>query len=285
MDKQNTLGQPPTAVFLGVGRNVSRYIGRVLENFSAIETRLKIIEWFLVTSDCSDDTLPKLDKLKRSYQNLGYVDLGNLRNRIPDRVQRISYCRQMALQRVAESDNKPDFVIVADLDNVNSHVSFDSLGEWLSREDWSAVFPSTIGPYYDIFALRDPKFISDSYPELVSQAAQRGESRLFAYFNHVVRLQKHLANCEEDFSVESAFGGFGIYRTDRFLKSSYISKSNNACEHVTLNLQITGKKFVSSGLRVKSPIRHVLLAMQPAYGLLYFLFAAKKIAKRLFRSV
>ena len=46
--------------------------------------------------------------------------------------------------------------------------------------------------------------------------------------------------------VESAFGGYAVYRTEAVLGSSYMG-AGEECEHMTLHYQMAGRKWVNVG--------------------------------------
>ena len=129
-------------------------LSRVVNALSTLE----LIQIFLVESDSKDATLSVLSELQMEVENFNFVSLGELRFEIPDRIHRIRHCRNIYVQEVRKilETTEIDFVVVADLDGMNSKISSDEIRSSFERDDWGVVLANQRGGYYDVLALRHP---------------------------------------------------------------------------------------------------------------------------------
>jgi hypothetical protein len=103
-----------------------------------------------------------------------------------------------------------------DFDDVNSkEVNVNTLGKYLKREDWDGLSFNTSPLYYDIWALSiKPYYFSYLHFK---------QSNIFNHTtlkNYIDNLVKQIPNGEL-LNCLSAFNGFSIYRTNKFLKTYY----------------------------------------------------------------
>jgi len=106
---------------VGTVSNVSHTLeGEVLRVYKALQ-RFKHISWFLVESDSSDNTSKILKNLQANYENFEYVELGNLKTTIPDRIERIRFCRNQYVNFIRAPLHRVEweYVVIADLDGMN----------------------------------------------------------------------------------------------------------------------------------------------------------------------
>jgi len=78
-----------------------------------------------------------------------------LQTKITSRIERIAFCRNKYLAELNYNKNI-DYVVVADLDGINSRITKNSVLTCWKRDDWDVCTANQIGPYYDIYALRHP---------------------------------------------------------------------------------------------------------------------------------
>ena len=104
-----------------------------------------------------------------------------------------------------------------DFDDVNStEINIEPIKKVLNRDDWDSVsFNKPV--YYDIWALSiKPFYLS---------CAHIGDSAGIAMSKYIINI---LNNAKKDDLIEcaSAFGGFAIYRTNKFLNCYYYGGLN-----------------------------------------------------------
>jgi len=56
------------------------------------------LDFYFVESDSNDDTLKYLKLLCEEFENFAYTSLGDLKSKIPNRVSRITHCRNKYLE-------------------------------------------------------------------------------------------------------------------------------------------------------------------------------------------
>ena len=244
---------------------------QVEKDFSRVYKSLHFFEEiyvFLVESDSSDSTIDVLNKLSKKIPNFNYVSLGELKTQLPNRIERIRKCRNEYVYHIRNNieSNKWDYVVVADLDGMNSSVEYDSiLNLFSSRTPWDACFPNQRYGYYDLYALREkswmPRDVFEDLKVLRSSipVEELNNFQIFKKFKRLLAFDKtrklsiyskmrKISKNDPWISVDSAFGGLAIYKTNLFLDNNYDSNTWEGplvSEHVDFNLKCTssGAKF------------------------------------------
>lgn len=244
-------------ILVGTVSNVSQKIQRDL---ATVLSALKIfsdISIFLVESDSSDSTLQVLERLKTTHDTFEYVSLANLREVIPDRIERIRFCRNEYVKHIRSLSESefPQYVVVADLDGMNRGLRRSSVESCFSEDNWDAVFPNQVGGYYDILALRHQIWQPTDYnkelmwfrslvvprrphwPKSYESFRLRiafDRAREQAIYRKMIRINRS-SNWIE---IDSGFGGIAIYRSTVFLKYDYETHCHSELgesEHVSLH--------------------------------------------------
>jgi hypothetical protein len=223
------------------------------------------IDVFLVESDSTDSTLEVLAQMKLDVLNFNYVSLGTLKESIPDRIERIRFCRNNYVDyiRINFPLGKWDRIAVADLDGMNTTIKRSYVNNLFTQSvSWDACFANQKHGYYDLFALRHSEWMPNNcFFDLAESRKNISTSKLRTYqLNERIRRflrydltrrdsiynrMKVLPKDSNWIKVDSAFGGFAIYKTNWFLKydySKYAHEIFTNSEHVDFNL-----KCVSSG--------------------------------------
>lgn len=215
------------------------------------------VSFYLVESDSEDNTRAVLSKLESEYANFKYISMGKLEVLIPERVERIRFCRNKYIEFLKERQNSPerfDFVLVADLDKVNSKLSRKSVVSCFANKlNWDACFANQSFGYYDLYALRAPGWINhDIFKELrtafsLINTTDAKWTNLVEYFQrdrlrkvHIYENMRRIPSHHSWIKVQSAFGGAAIYRADVLSSTDYssINLNNEICEHVDLNMKL-----------------------------------------------
>ncbi len=246
-----------TCILLGTVCNVSRKIESDLEVVIKSLSCFNSVKIFLVESDSSDSTLNVLESIKSITPNFDFKSLGELKNDLPDRIERIRHSRNeyVGYIRSLESSEMPDFIIIADLDGMNGKLTEKAIRSCFVRSDWDAVFSNQRGGYYDILALRHdiwqpadynlelswyrslvtpkrPNFLG--FYESLRLRLNYDRARFLAIYRKMIRIKINQPWIE----VNSAFGGIGIYKREVFLKYDYSSdfeSGEGISEHVSLH--------------------------------------------------
>jgi hypothetical protein len=252
-------------LIVGTARNVSNKIVSQIVWIREIMATDFDIEFFVVESDSSDDTVVKLDYLSQKYTNFKYETLGPIAEKIPSRIQRLRFCRNRYVEFIRhEAQDRWDYVIVMDLDGINRKITRLGLISCFNQnEEWDACFPVQKYGYYDLLALRANNWsMSDPIHEMrVLVENERAKTvyssaigKILLYIKIDRIRKKYFYSKMLKFSgqtklipVLSAFGGIGIYRSIIFHEADYGHlESTEGCEHVDLNLRATqlGYKLV-----------------------------------------
>lgn len=224
------------------------------------------VEIFLVESDSIDKTVLLMSELKIKLPNFSFLTLGKLSPSVPNRTDRIRYCRNHYVSYIRENFEKKswDYVVVCDLDGMNSAINSRKIGAILDKSArWDACFATQTFGYYDLYALRAATWAEiDSFDELAAMKSLAPYEPRFNFpflefihaFMHFDKLRRvaiysKMRRLKGDLVfVDSAFGGMAIYKSEIFLKFDYTGVDGHQkfkCEHLDLHA-----KCISSGLRL-----------------------------------
>ena len=241
---------------MGTVSNVEKNLISELSTIERAIGQLGNLEIFLVESDSTDATVATLQNLSTQKSGFGFKSFGNLKPRFPKRTERIRFCRNAYVDYIQThlQQRKWDYVIVADLDGMNSAITEKRILNSLRREkEWDACFANQTLGYYDLYALRADNWVEkDCFYELkemqlASQFRKKYRNPFFDFLSAFVHfdamrrevIYKRMKRLKGDLvPVKSAFGGFGIYKTEIFERINY-AKSNSVekseCEHLDLH--------------------------------------------------
>lgn len=215
-------------VFLGCAKNCAVYLPLVyrytIEPISELfdETHTIIYE-----NDSTDKTLTELRKFATHI-----ISEKNVKG---SRTGILAHGRNMVMSKALELHPDADYFIVLDLDNVcataiNIAVFKDALDH---ADQWDAISFNR-ETYYDIWALRWEK-----YPE---NCWKKGLGH--SYVNESQRaIISELKERDTYLPVQSAFGGFAIYKPNAVVGCVYSGDSNDGvdCEHVSFHKDMIEK--------------------------------------------
>jgi len=237
---------PETVIVVGVARNCA---GALPGTYRSIERALAGFgrrKWFVVESDSSDATVDVLRQLASGSPDFEFASLGNLRDQIASRTERIAHCRNVYLDEVRTRPDWADasIIAVADLDGINDLLSRSAVESCFARDDWSVCTANQSGPYYDIYALRHPTWCPDDWWKQHDFARALGisewDSIRFACHSKMLQIPA----TAPWIPVQSAFGGLALYRGHVLRHASAVYQGVDAsgvgvCEHVPLQLALT----------------------------------------------
>lgn len=256
---------------VGLARNLESGIAKAVESLDKTFSQVFEISYFVVESDSSDSTERELSKLENQNPRFRYLSIGKLSDSFPDRVERIRYCRNTYVNFIRENydQEKWDYVVVADLDGVNSKLNSKKISKILQFEKyWDVLTCNQTGPYYDIYALRAFGWVeydcllevNRAHEVLIQRWKSTTNKGIFVRMKHnyqINQLRKSLIYSRMKFipvwskpiQVVSAFGGIAMYKPRVFLRYDYTQDSGALpeCEHVTLHKKLTienGRIFI-----------------------------------------
>lgn len=229
-------------LIVGIARNCAKSINNEIDIINNAFASAKKLNWLIIESDSNDNTVTKLELLKKKY-NLRYESLGSLTKLYPLRTNRLAFCRNIYVNQILHNDlyKNIDYVVVADLDGVNTLLTPESVHScWSLNIEWDACFANQSGPYYDIWALRHdlwcPNDCFDQEKFLYKLGLDNFWARYVSRFSKMVKINKN----NQPIKVRSAFGGLGIYKKKLFADNVYVGvneEGKEICEHVTFHLK------------------------------------------------
>lgn len=233
-------------LIVGTVRNCEKIIKKQIKIINDAFINTALTKWLIVESDSDDNTLKVLKTLSHEL-NLKYVSLGSLYNKFPNRIHRLSVCRNYYLNEInnnIEYDNI-DYVVIADLDGVNLELNQSALQTcWSQTVDWDVLFANQSAPYYDIKALRhkiwSPNDCSANVKFLKNHGVDLYSAEATAVWSRMIKINI----THEPIEVDSAFGGLGIYKKKVLKGCNYDGGlDKNESEHIFLNKQIKDRGY------------------------------------------
>jgi|LauGreDrversion4_1035100.scaffolds.fasta_scaffold14192_4 hypothetical protein len=222
----------------GAVRNVETYLNSVFANMEKIGGLFDDYVIIIYYDNSNDNTLQKLKEYQIINPKLNfYVN----KKFISDfRTQRIANARNGCLQMIRENYIDYDMFIMMDCDDVcSSDINLPVLKEYLNKNSWDALSFNKPNDYYDIWALSIRPFI-------FSYRHYRNPTTVLK--NMKVYIKELLSNVPKNglLKCASAFNGFAIYRTNKFVNCNYDGRvrldliPNN---YIYNNVVINGQKI------------------------------------------
>jgi hypothetical protein len=247
------LEESKSILVTGIARDVAKILPREL---SRIEKKLKkifeLVTFLVIESDSKDNTTKVLNDIKNERNNFDYKSLGKIESILPNRIQRLAFCRNVYVKEIRENKlyEDIDFVAIVDFDIKNNRLRLNELKKLISEHSWSAIFANQTGLYYDIYALRKKGWVeNDCFTEYrkFSMSMSSQDAKELAIWSKMRKIRRN----SPLIPVDSAFGGLGIYRKNVFMKFDYSLSPEqlHESEHVSLHKKITD----SNGLLFINP--------------------------------
>ena len=253
-------------VFAGCARNCSNFLPKVLDNIKFYSSFFSESYIVIVENGSTDKTK---EILINNQNKKNFFLFEDDLNKLPYRGQRLEKARNLIIETIKKNTNLIgcDLFIVLDLDDMGTYRIeekniLDSVKFLFSKEEIAAVFANQLGTYYDMWTLRDQKYCKNDFWVEVLQFLMNNKNSndkiSQSDFEEVKKniIDKKTYSFEKNdppIEVESAFGGFGIYKMKYVLKNNrkyegtqivnLISKDLKTfrakyqkCEHVNFNL-------------------------------------------------
>lgn len=199
----------------GSVKNCGLYLNNVFENIDKICSLFDDYKIIIYYDESTDNTLQILTEYQKVNPKLFiYINKEPLSEY---RTFRIAKGRNVCLNFIRKNHSDFPYFIMMDFDDVNSkEVNIEPIKKVLNRDDWDSVsFNKPL--YYDIWALSiNPFYLS---------CAHIGENAGKAMSKYIINI---LNNAKKDDLIQcaSAFNGFAIYRTEKFLNCYYYGRLN-----------------------------------------------------------
>lgn len=283
------------------------FVGMSKNCFSTLEKNLKFLEGFkqnsktivkicIVDSDSTDGTKDYCKALIKKNNIDYFLEIDNLEEQYDSRIQRLSICRNKALEVINKIMTQSVIYIPMDMDidlfKRTDIKNFQKIIDQFSENTGlDAIFPFSTPFYYDIFALRKKGWVNKN--NLLIARKLKDKLKLFSFLiNYIYIFRKQLSpsNFDENLiSVESAFGGIGMYKIDKFkienLKYTFDTNSiNYVTEHLSFNNSFNNL-FILKNWNIDAPKEYIFWNLYNPYEkLIYVIKSIKNDLKGLARS-
>ena len=218
----------------GTIKNIGPYINKVFETIEKIGSYFDNYVIILYYDKSDDDTLAKL----KAYQlkNIKLEFYVNCQPMSPFRTHNIAKGRNFIINRIQQKYSSFQYFIMMDCDDrcaldINEEVLISSL----NRTDWDALsFVHPTGGYYDFWALSIRPYIFSCHH----------------FYNQLLGLNyiiERIKNTDKNDLIQcwSAFNGFSIYRTDKFINCRYDGR---------FRIDYIPKQLLLENIKVAGPI-------------------------------
>jgi len=228
------------AIIVGIAKDVSVTMNLDFERLNQVFSEVfKGLFWFVVESNSKDSSISTLTKIKERNSNFDFISIQH-DSKVENRVIDMAEARNRYLEEVFQNPKyaSVEYVVVADLNNLNDALTLEGVLSCFSRQDWDVCTANQDGPYYDVWALRHEFWSpNDCWRAFDFYRSHLKFPEKALYLTVHSRMLKIDSN-ENWIKTESSFGGLAIYRK-HVLEGARYSGTNNkgeiTCEHVPLH--------------------------------------------------
>jgi hypothetical protein len=206
-------------VFCGPVKNCAPYLSTVLNNIEKIGTLFDNFVIVLFYDHSTDSSLQILKNYQKNNPKL-IIHINNNIYLSQYRTHRIAEARNYCLNEIRTKYPEYSYFIMMDFDDPNSkNCNIDVIKRALKREDWDALSFNTSPAYYDIWGL-------SIYPYCFSYNHFENNQLFYTIIQNYITFRLQNLNNNSLLPCISAFNGFAIYRTNKFLNCLYDGKIN-----------------------------------------------------------
>jgi hypothetical protein len=235
--KGKEIAKEKKIAFLGLCRNVSDCLEKNVHTMNSLG--LESVKFYVYENDSKDGTQDVLKKLSESKdlefnyksETLNRVQYGTVKN--TDRVTKLAEYRNHCLEYAKQNFSEMDYICVIDLDFMD--FSTDGFYHTISYMEEDQNIDAMAGFSYEpkqmngiVFAWNYDcwAFRWHNWEDTAKYYDERKFSSMlwFGFWQPLIG--------SPPIAVNSAFGGYCVYKTDKFLKGQYTGED---CEHVTFH--------------------------------------------------
>jgi len=233
----------------GPVKNCGPFLSKVLDNMEKIGSLFDDYTILIYYDKSNDNTLDILKNYqKKNSKMIFYVNKNQVS---PFRTHNIANARNFCLNYIRDNKDKFPFFIMMDCDDVNcKEVNIDILKKYLYSNSWDGLSFNTLPKYYDIWGI-------SIYPFCFSYNHFENNDKYYNIIQtYVDNLLKEAKKYNKLVECISSFNGFSIYRTFKFLNTSYdgrvrldiVPKQNiDAHKNITKSKLVFKKYFKPDG--------------------------------------
>ncbi len=251
--------------FVGLSKNCFSTLKNNIENLEKFDELYEgICEIIVIDSDSNDGTKDYLNNYQKLNNNFFLVEKDMLDNQFSNRIEKLSYCRNVGLRMIDRAEDAIYIPMDMDIDlftHFNIFKFHKLVISFIEDESTEGIFPFSIPYYYDIFALRKKGWVEKNAVFEAHKLKQKYKfgSFFFNYFFVFNKQKKQNFFNQATIRVESAFGGIGMYKLKKgndYEYSTHESFPNYYSEHIYFN-QNFKKLFINKDWTIDAPLEHI----------------------------
>ena len=224
----------------GTVRNCGGYLDKIFSNMEKIGSLFEDYVIIIYYDKSDDNTLIKLKEYQLKNDKLKFYV--NKNEMSPYRTHRIASGRNRCIQMIREYYSDYPFFIMMDCDDVClPDVKLDILKKYLNRNDWDSLSFNK-SDYYDIWAL-------SVRPYLFSYRHFKNQHKVCTTMKNYIQTLLSKVPKNGLLKCGSAFNGFAIYRTHKFLNCYYDGSARFDLipkNYLLRNMQMLNSKLIFS---------------------------------------
>lgn len=209
----------------------------VLNNINQLKTLFSIMQILVFYDDSKDNSLKILKEYSNVNNNMEIIINHNVRTN--SRTTNIAHARNSLIQLINQKYKDYEYFIMMDSNEYSciGDINISVLQNVLLRNDWDAVSFDREAGYYDTWALSFEPFV---YSFFHFNNWRKVVDIMREHFNKLLNEYKEKYP-DNLIPVYSAFNGFAIYRSNKFLNCTYSSK---------IELQLFPKELIIAQQRI-----------------------------------
>jgi len=240
-------------IVCGCTKNSASYIYKHLQLLYDMAPLFKTFKMLVYENDSTDNTVQVLDEFKKTHPFFDYIS-ENLDNR--PRTDVLAHGRNTLLKHIGGFE----YMIMTDLDDVIAIFKPGQIKYLFeaTHPDWDGLLANCLGKYYDIWALRIER---DKWTPLCPfQVIDYDCWEKAQQYRTTQVISQHQINIPVStplIPVNSAFGGFGIYKVNK-INGRYNGYGGRRCEHVEFHKGMN--LFICPKFLVNKQSQHIISA-------------------------
>lgn len=227
-----------TAVFVGTARNCARFLPEALDRWCDLSVLFETAHFIVAENDSTDGTKDILSRWRTSGENRDVLTLDGTAVAGGERSVAIAAARNALMDRIRLNPvlAGADYLVAMDMDDASLVITRATLARCMRFENWDALFANQLFYFNDVWALRHPARSPDDFAARID-AAPADWRRALARLRYLTFRNRPIAPWRRPFDVDSAFGGFAIYRMHHAVGGRYLGFRDGraVCEHVPFN--------------------------------------------------
>ena len=238
--------QPNQASGIYIGgcvKNCNPHLPIIFNNISKIISLFQNYKIIIAYDESTDDSLKTLIELQQLYN----IEIIINHNHNKSRTNNIANARNSILNYIKNENDKFEYFIMMDMDDVCSKpIDVNILENHLKRNDWDSLSFNTTPQYYDMWALSIDTLVFSCWHFTTNPryGYAMDMTPVHKYKDYVIAKLNGL-KAGELLDCYSAFNGFAIYRTAKFINCIYKWKITDNMEFITPEMLEQNKKTLN----------------------------------------